>query len=336
MQLIINTYGSYLQKEGDLFKVKTDEKVFEISSKKVSSILIATAAYITTDAIKLAIENNIDIIFLNEFGDPYARIWHSKLGSTVLIRRRQLEVSSKKEGFELAKGWVLKKVENQINFLGRLAKTREEKVEEINKFIEKIKIHYEEIKKLEGLVEEKRNKIMALEGQCGKVYFDALSFIMPERFKFEGRSRNPAKDEFNAYLNYAYGILYSLVEKACLIAGLDPYIGFLHSDNYNKKSLVFDLIEMYRIFAEEVVVFLFSKREAKVEHFDKVKGGFVLNNEGRAVLIDAFNKNMEETIRYKGRNIQKKNIIQFDCHEIANELIREQRTDDQTGRQERR
>jgi len=47
MQLVINTYGSYLQKNGDLFKIKADNKVHEISSKKVSSILISTAAYIT-------------------------------------------------------------------------------------------------------------------------------------------------------------------------------------------------------------------------------------------------------------------------------------------------
>lgn len=324
MQLVINTYGSYLQKEGDLFKIKSGEKVMEVSSKKISSILIATAAYITTDAIKLAMENNIDIIFINEFGDPYARIWHSKLGSTVAIRRKQLEISSKKEGFELAKNWVLRKVQNQIDFLERLKKTREEKVSQIEDYIKRIKENRDKIEKIEGLIEEKRASIMALEGASSKSYFDALSFIIPERFKFEGRSRNPAKDEFNACLNYAYGILYSEVEKSCIIAGLDPYIGFLHSDNYNKKSLVFDLIEMYRIFAEETVLFLFTKREIKVEYFDKVKGGFILNKEGRSLLIQAYNNNMENTIRYKGRNIQKKNIIQFDCHEIANYLLKEE------------
>ena len=35
---------------------------------------------------------------------------------------------------------------------------------------------------------------------------------------------NPAKDEFNTLLNYAYGILYSKVEKACIIAGLEPLV----------------------------------------------------------------------------------------------------------------
>lgn len=324
MQLVINTYGSYLQKNGDCFKVKTDEKVFEISCKKVSSILISTAAYITTDAIKMAMENNIDIVFIDDVGEPYGRVWHPKLGSTVLIRRRQLEISSTEEGLELAKEWVIKKVENQIDFLNRLKRPRGDKSERLENSINGLVEIKQKMSSLIGTIDEQRGTIMGLEGSAGRIYFDALSYIMPERFRFEGRSRNPAKDEFNAMLNYGYGVLYSLVEKACIIASLDPYIGFIHTDNYNKKSLVFDLIEMFRIFAEETVVYLFSGRKAKVEYFDKVKGGLTLNKDGKAVLIEALNKTLDETMRYKGRNIQKRNIIQFECHSIANRLIREE------------
>ena len=321
MQLVINTYGSYLRKSGDCFLVKTEDKTYEISVRKVDSIMIATSAYLSTDALKMAIENNIDVVFLDEFGDPYGRVWHSKLGSTVLIRRKQLEISAINEGLELAKEWIIKKVENQIDFLGRLKRPREDKAERIGESIKGLEEIKQRIASLAGTIDERRGTIMALEGAAGRIYFDSLSYVMPERFKFDGRSRNPAKDEFNALLNYAYGVLYSLVEKACIIAGLDPYIGFLHTDNYNKKSLVFDLIEMYRIFAEETVVYLFSGRKMKIEHFEKLKGGYTLNKEGKAVLIEALNRTLDETIRYRGRNIQKRNIIQFECHSIANGLI---------------
>jgi CRISPR-associated protein Cas1 len=323
MQLVINTYGSYLRKNGDCFLVKNEDKVFEISVKKVESIMITTSAFLSTDALKFAVENNIDVIFLDEFGDPYGRVWHSKLGSTVLIRRKQLEISATEEGLELAKTWVIRKVENQAEFLERLRRPREDKAEKLEDSINGLKEVIQKIASLTGTIDERRGTVMAFEGAAGRAYFDALSYIMPDRFKFDGRSRNPAKDEFNALLNYGYGVLYSLVEKACIIAGLDPFIGFLHTDNYNKKSLVFDLIEMFRIFAEEPVVYLFSGRKVKVEHFDKVKGGFNLNKEGKALLIEAINKTLDETMRYKGRNIQKKNIIQFECHSIANGLIKE-------------
>ncbi len=48
------------------------------------------------------------------------------------------------------------------------------------------------------------------------------------------------------------------MEKACILAGLDPCLGFLHTDNYGKPSLVFDLIEPFRILAERAVVLLFT------------------------------------------------------------------------------
>jgi len=322
MQLVINTYGSYLRKQGDCFLVKNEDKVFEVSVRKVDSIMITTSAYLSTDALKFAIENNIDVIFLDEFGNPYGRVWHSKLGSTVLIRRKQLEISATEEGLELAKEWIIKKVENQTDFLGKLKRPREDKAEKLEESIKGLAEITQKLTALSGTIDERRGTIMGLEGSAGRIYFDALNYVMPDRFKFEGRSRNPAKDEFNALLNYGYGVLYSLVEKACIIAGLDPYIGFVHTDNYNKKSLVFDLIEMFRIFAEETVVYLFSGRKIKVEYFDEIKGGLTLNKEGKAVLIEDLNKTFDESVRYKGRNIQKRNIIQFECHNIANGLLK--------------
>lgn len=325
MQLVINTYGSYLRKREGCFLVKNEDKEFEVSVKKVESILITTGAYISTDAIKLAMENNIDLIFLDEFGSPYGRVWHAKLGSTTLIRRKQLEIAEKDQGLELAKEWVINKFDNQIDFLKRLANSRPEKQEKIEEYarrLEQIKLSLTDLK---GTIDEKRGSLMGFEGSGGRIYFEALSFIVPERFEFEGRSRQPARDEFNCLLNYAYGVLYSIVEKGCILAGLDPYIGFIHTDNYNKKSLVFDLIDMFRIFAEQTVIYLFSQRKVKKEHFDPIKGGLTLNKEGKAVLIEALNNTLENTVRYRGRNIKNRDIIQFECHRIANNLIKEEK-----------
>lgn len=323
MQLVINTYGSYLQRNGDCFKVRTDDKVFEISCKKVKSILITTAAYITTDAIKMAMDNNIDIIFLDEFGEPYGRVWHSRIGSTTLIRRRQIEIAETEEGLNLALSWIRRKFENQIELLKRLRTTRTPKFSEITSYIEKIEDCKKALDNITGTIEEKRGTIMGIEGSAGRIYFDCLSFLMPDRYKFQGRSRNPAKDEFNALLNYSYGILYSKVEKACVIAGLDPYVGLLHTDNYNKKSLVFDIIEIFRIWAEETVVNIFAGRKVKQEQFDKLENGYTLNKEGKAMLIENFTAFLDESIRYNNRNIKRADIVQFECYKIANGLIGE-------------
>jgi CRISPR-associated protein Cas1 len=178
------------------------------------------------------------------------------------------------------------------------------------------------MKRLRGTIEARRQDMLGLEGMAARSYFEALSAIMPEKYRFAGRSRNPAKDEFNALLNYGYGVLYSLVEKGCIIAGLDPYLGFLHSDSYNKKSLVFDVIEMFRIYVDETVVYLFSRRMVKDEFFEPLEQGMGLSKDGKATLIEALSKTLEETVLYRGRNVKTRNTIQMECHRIANGLIR--------------
>lgn len=322
MQLVINTYGAYLRKKDDCFVVKIDEKEQDVSAKKVDSILITTSAYISTDAIKLAVDNNIDIVFLDSYGDPYGRVWHSKLGSTTLIRRRQLEFYDNINGLNFAIEWIGRKTENQADFLKKLAVTRPEEKALLEDYAKKIESFSDRLKKLDGTIDEKRQEILGLEGMSSKNYYEAISSVMPSKYRFDGRSRNPAKDEFNCLLNYGYGILYSVVEKGCIIAGLDPYIGFLHTDNYNKKSLVFDIIEMFRIHVDETVVYLFSKREVRDEYFDKIPGGLSLNKQGKEFFIKALNERFDKEIMYNGRKVKVKNTIQMECHRIANLLIK--------------
>lgn len=327
MQLILNSFGCYLRKKENCFLIKNKDKVFEVSAKKVQTIMITTSAFLSTDAVKLAMDYNIDIVFLDSYGNPYGRVWQSKLGSTTLIRRRQLEFANDSRGLELAKEWVIKKFNNQIEFLSRLKNTRLEKALKITEWIIALQDILDKVEKLEGTLDEKRKSIMGYEGSAGRIYFEALNYIMPERFKFNGRSRQPALDEFNCLLNYGYGILYSLVEKACIISGLDPYVGFLHMDNYNKRSLVFDLMELFRIMVDRTVVFLFSQRQVKKEYFDKQYKGITLKKEGKAFFIEAINKTLEKTVRYRGRNLKNRDIIQFECHRIANKMIENKKRD---------
>jgi CRISPR-associated protein Cas1 len=160
------------------------------------------------------------------------------------------------------------------------------------------------------------------------VYFLCLGRLMPEAYRFEGRSRHPAKDGFNSMLNYAYGVLYSLVEKACIYAGLDPFVGFLHTDNYGKKSLVFDLLEPFRILADRTVALLFTGRRMKAEHFEAIPGGVALSAAGRAALLESFNARLDKAVRYavqsrpgRTRNVKRRDVIRFEAHALANRLL---------------
>lgn len=105
-------------------------------------------------------------------------------------------------------------------------------------------------------------------------------------------------------------------------SGPGPLCRLLHTDSYNKMSLVFDIIEIFRIYVDETVVFLFSRRRVMDEHFEPLEQGMGLSKEGKAVLIEALNKRLDETILYRGRKVKVRNTIQMECHRIANSLIR--------------
>jgi len=310
MQIYIHSPGTFLTQKNEIFRLKNEDRVLDLSPRKVESFVITNQAMITTQAINLALENNIDIVFLDSFGDPAGRIWFAKMGSTALIRRRQLEMDGNESGLLLVRDLVKNKIENQIRFLKTLKNARPGKEERFMDAILAIGKNIETLDSMDGEnVSDLRNTIMGLEGVSARAYFKVLARTVPEKYKFKGRSRRPAKDPFNAVLNYCYGMLYSKVEKACIIAGLDPFIGFLHTDNYNKKSLVFDLIEPFRIFAEMTSVYLFTGKKIKDEFFDVMEHSVSLNQKGKPVVVEAMDKHLEDKVRYRKKNVKRRHIL---------------------------
>ena len=327
MQIYLNTYGTYLHVKDDMFEIRIPVKDAEptkqhIAAHKISSIIMSTSAALSTDAVKLALMNNIDIIFTQADGYPIGRIWHSKLGSTTKIRKRQLEASLGKEAVLFTKEWIVVKMQNQLEFIKDLKKHRAQTGEYLDYKISMIENLVVSLSNLHAeKIEEIADTVRGLEGTCGRLYFETVSYVLPEQYQFAGRSMRPAKDSFNAFINYGFGILYSRVEKTLMIAGLDPYVGFLHRDDYNQKSMVFDFIEPYRIFVETAVFRLFAAKKVNKAHVDEITNGVTLNKEGKELLVTALNNYMEDTIRYKGRNQTRTNAMQQDAHTFANSLL---------------
>lgn len=329
MQIFINTYGTYLHVKDEMFEIKIREdktkpvKINHIAAHKITSFVISKGAALSTDAIALALKHNIDIVIVENNGHPMGRFWHSKLGSTTKIRKQQLKASMDKVGLKWVKTWLCQKLENQTDFLNDLKKHRKKLHTELDQAIENI---LEFRRKIEDKQAENVNDVAesfrGWEGSAGRQYFDALSQCMPDDFAFKGRSFRPAKDEFNAMLNYGYGILYSRTERALMLAGIDPYIGFMHRDDYNSKSLVYDYIEPYRIHAERFIFRLFTGKKINKSYFDTFKGGISLNEDGKAFFVGPFLDYIDsDKIRYKGRLQTRMNAMQLEAHRFANALI---------------
>jgi len=327
MQIHLNSYGTYLHVKDQLFEVrkKVDGIVekHHIAAHKVKSIWVGQGIAFSSEAVKLAIKNNIDIVFLENNGTPIGRVWHTKLGSTTLIRKKQLEASLGTIALTYTKQWLEQKLQNQLDFILDLKKHRKQHHDFLDDKIRRIQALQVSIQEVSAThVDEVADRLRGWEGTAGRLYFETINYVLAPSYQFSGRSSRPAKDPFNAFLNYGYGVLYSRVEKSLILAGLDPFVGFLHRDDYNYKSMVYDFIEPYRCYVDKVVFKLFAAKKVNKAHTDEITNGYSLNKEGKVLLIEALNKHLEEDkIRYKGRNQTRNNILQSEAHQFANFLI---------------
>ena len=301
MELILNTYGVSLNRDNEGFIISTTDGKQRIPAVGIDSIQISRGAQITSDAVMLAVEREIEVMFMDRTGKPIGRIWSPKYGSISTIRKGQLNFVYSHHAVDWIKEVLLKKIENQqalmllFNSDGQTEATTEKNISRLEDYRSKIRA-------LDGdIVNDIAPKLRGWEGQASRIYFNTINSFLPEQFRFVLRSQHPALDVANAFLNYGYGILYGRIEGALIKAGIDPYIGVLHRDDYNRPVLVYDVIEMYRIWVDYVVYTLLAQ-DIITEEFYSVRedGSYWLEALGRRVLIQSLNDYMDEVITIKG------------------------------------
>lgn len=184
-----------------------------------------------------------NLVILNPLGDPVAIITPPIINKTVITRIRQYELFLNNEArLELARRIITCKIENQARLIRYFAKSRrEQSLYDIAYAVSSIATQ------LMSIETNKLNPeiIESMEAQAANKYWDAVATLLPSQLGFHGR--NPeGTDPMNLALNYGYGILYSTMERYLIMAGLDPYLGILHTIKSGKPSLVFDIVEVFR------------------------------------------------------------------------------------------
>jgi CRISPR-associated protein, Cas1 family len=87
----------------------------------------------------------------------------------------------------------------------------------------------------------------------------------------------------NALLSFLYTLLTNEAVSALETVGLDPYVGFLHTDRPGRPSLALDLIEELRpIFADRMALSLVNRKQITAKGFtSKESGGVVMDADTR-------------------------------------------------------
>ena len=318
--LIVDQYGAFIGKHSGRLRVTKDkEKLAEAPLLHLEQVLVTGKGIgLSADAIHACCTAGIPIYFVDSRGRPYAALYSSGLTGTVLTRREQLLAYTDRRGLQLALAFAGGKITNQAGFLRYVAKYRQETdpdlYRELRLCADEVRDHLEELRRLEGdTVDAARYQILSAEGRAAQKYWSALKRVIPERYGWPGRKGRGARDPINAGLNYGYGILYGQIERALVLAGLDPYGGFIHADRPGKPSLVFDLIEEFRqVVVDRTIVGMANKGMGL--HLDD-KG--LLVEKSRRAIAEKVLARLEAAERYERKRQPLRVIIQSQARHIA-------------------
>lgn len=319
MELVLNTFGTSLSRDNEAFVITHKDGRQRIPVVGIKSIQISRGAQITSDAVMLAIENEIEVLFMDKSGTPVGRVWSPKYGSISTIRKGQLNFTFTKDALAWIKEIISQKIENQQALL-LMMRTEDSAIDNLRtKSISRLEDYRTKIAKLDGeIVSDVASQLRGWEGVSSKIYFETLNYFIPEEYRFAARSQHPAMDVVNALLNYGYGLLYGKIEGALIKAGIDPYVGIMHRDDYNRPVLVYDVIEIYRIWVDYVVYSLVAQRVITDDYYSvREDGSYWLEGLGRRVLIQSMNDYLEEVITQRGISRSRTTLIQLYAQSLA-------------------
>lgn len=285
--LYLLSEGSSARKSGPRIAVeKNSEIVGRLPIRSIDGVVLGRDSQITTQATFELLEQKIPVFYINEFGEILGHFCNEKQSATRLLRQLEIFRDAERQ-IVLAREITHEKILNQYNLLKRYGKTSSsEKIERITK---KLKNTAESLKTLKSVEE-----IRGAEGIASKNYFGAFPELIDQtRWKWKGRSQHPAKDSVNALLNYGYAFLEREVRISAATFGMDARIGFFHSNDGRKDSLIFDLMEFFRQpVIDRFILSLLNRRMIQPENFETESNNFRLTFEGRKIFCTRYEEYM--------------------------------------------
>jgi CRISPR-associated protein Cas1 len=320
MELIVEGKGVFLSKhQGRLRVTRERQMVSEVPLIHLKQVIVVDRGVaISSDVIHTCSAEGIPIHFLDSRGTALASLYSAGLTGTVLTRRAQLLAYTTQAGVALAKAFIAGKLENQANLLRYMAKYRKEHDSALYQEMMQVALETQDfLAELATIhtdqIEEIRERLLSVEGRATQRYWAMIARLLPAELNWPGRETRGAVDPFNAALNYGYGILYSQVERALTLAGLDPYGGFLHADRPGKPSLVLDLIEEFRQCVVDRALIALVHKKVSLEQDDEQR----LVEATRRKIAEKVLERLESSELYEQKRQALRVILQSQARHLA-------------------
>jgi len=297
--LYVTNPDYYLALDGENVVVKfNDDEIGRLPLHNIDGIVTMGYAGASPKLMGYCAERNISITFLSSNGRFLATV-NGEMKGNVLLRKEQYRISENEEkALIIARNMIMGKIYNCRWILERVIRDHTLRID-----VNKIKLqstylynslHY--LKNVNSLAQ-----LRGIEGEAASVYFsvfDDLILQQKEYFQFNKRNRRPPMDNVNALLSFTYTLLAGMCKSALETVGLDPYVGFLHTDRPGRISLALDLMEELRpVMADRFVLTLINKKIIKPTGFvTKENGAVIMDDETKKTVISAWQSKKQELI----------------------------------------
>ncbi|MDF7807384.1 type I-C CRISPR-associated endonuclease Cas1c [Pontiellaceae bacterium B12219] len=299
--LYVTTQNAYLHKEGQSVAVNVEKETrLRVPVHTLDGIVCFGAVSMSPFLMHHCAESNVAVSFLSQYGKFLARI-QGPVSGNVLLRREQYRVADQAEAAAaIARNMLMGKLANARAVLRRAQRDHADKggFQTLEKSQSRLTQYLQRLERLMPIDELRGN-----EGEAAASYFAAFPQLITakeEAFVFSGRNRRPPTDPVNALLSFSYTLLVHDCRSALEGVGLDPCVGYLHTDRPGRPSLALDLMEEFRaVMADRLVLSLINRRQIQPKDFNDSAGGAVsMSDSARKTLLTAWQKRKQEEITH--------------------------------------
>lgn len=299
--LYVTTPESYIARDGENIVIRVENKEkFRVPSHTIEGIVCFGYMGASPGLMSLCAERNIALSFLSENGRFLGRV-SGPVSGNVLLRRKQYHVAdSAEQSLNLAKLFIGGKIANSRIVLMRALRDHgsENNRKELETAVTTLATKQKNVFKASNT-----GVLRGTEGDAAQTYFGVFKHLIvsqKEFFMMNGRNRRPPLDNVNALLSYVYALLMHEVRAALESVGLDPCVGFLHTDRPGRAGLALDMMEEFRPYlADRLVLSLINRKQVDNNGFkSREAGGILMNDETRKEVITAWQKRKQEEIQH--------------------------------------
>jgi len=299
--LYITIHGAWLSREGECIVVRVEqEKKIRVPAIGLESIVCMAGVGFSPPLMRLCAEHGVGVSFLTESGEFIARVLGPVSGN-VLLRRQQYRVADdENKKCAIARSVVLGKIVNTRTVLMRSARDHNDEI-----ISARLNACSDRLQRIVGAVKESvsSDSIRGKEGEAGHAYFSVFNDMIvacKNEFQFTGRSRRPPMDPINALLSFAYALLVHDVQGALEAVGLDPQVGFLHTERPGRPSLALDMMEELRpVIADRLALSLINRQQIGAKDFERSEsGGVFLKKDSRKIVLKEYQDRKRDEIHH--------------------------------------